>query len=516
MPVDSETAKYAHERFNQRLEEEIRPAYRERLSEATARWNPRPQLLFSGSQAKAFIGVEARYARETAYAQAESLIEALEKAGAPFDDDAFRKALDDTKKLLEKHGEYSYRKVIGHFNRAAIPPDALKGVEQTVDNEMAHIHDSVLRFLKLKLQETVLTARKARQPATPDDEDRQFAKLAIEEARQSVSEQDGKPHPMVGAVIVKDGKVLSSAHRGEAPGNHAEFTALDKKLADEAVYGATVYTTLEPCTTRNHPKIPCVKRIIDRKVARVVVGMLDPDPRITGRGMLALRNANIAIDLFPTDLMTEIEELNREFKRLHEQQSQPQPQAQQSASSPRDDIRAELGRFAERKMQIRIEPMTPASEYPIFQVHELDDKRVIVKKLSSSQTVGIPVSRVTEILWGDVSEPPTLMLNGRLQWITIPNEWKFFPETPPSSDEAHLGHARSIGSLQDPYATNIGVQLQQRSYKAHWFRKENLPVCGGASDGRGWQLFYGEDGRYLVCLNNHEVLILAVQWDFSG
>jgi pyrimidine deaminase RibD-like protein len=332
MPVDPETANYAETRFNQRFEDEIRPAYLRRLSEAVAKWNPSPQLLFSGPQAKTFIAVEARYAREAAYAQAESLIEALEKAGAQFDDDAFRKALDDTKKLLEKHGEYSFRKVIGRFNRAAIPPDALKAVEQDVDNEMAHVYDSVLRFLKLKLQEAVLTARKGKPSLNEGDEDRKFAKLAIEEARQSVSEQDGKPHPMVGAVIVKDGKVLSSAHRGEAPGNHAEFTALDKKLADEAVFGATVYTTLEPCTTRNHPKIPCAKRIIDRKVSRVVVGMLDPDPRITGRGMLALRSANIAIAFFPADLMTEVEELNREFNRLHEQQSQPQPQTSKVTS----------------------------------------------------------------------------------------------------------------------------------------------------------------------------------------
>src|SRR5205823_5246514 len=111
----------------------------------------------------------------------------------------------------------------GHFNVASIPKDTLKALEQGIDNEMAHIHDSVLRFLKVKLQETVLTARKLKQSPTADDEDRKFSKLAIEEARQSVSEQDGKPHPMVGAVVVKDGKVLSSAHRGEAPGNHAEF-----------------------------------------------------------------------------------------------------------------------------------------------------------------------------------------------------------------------------------------------------------------------------------------------------
>jgi pyrimidine deaminase RibD-like protein len=457
MPVDPEIAKYAENRFNQRFEDEIRPAYQQRLSEALARWNPSPQLLFSGSQAQAFIAVEARYAREAAYAQAESLIEALEKAGLPFDDDAFRKGLEDTKKILEKHGEYSYRKVIGHFNVAAMPKDALKALEQDVDNKMAHIHDSILRFLKVKLQETVLTARKSKQSSSLDDEDRKFAKLAIEEARQSVSEQDRKPHPMVGAVVVKDGKVLSSAHRGEAPGNHAEFTALDKKLADEAVFGATVYTTLEPCTTRNHPKIPCVKRIIDRKVARVVYGMLDPDVRITGRGIQALRNANIAIDVFPPDLMTEVEELNREFKRLHEQQSQPQPQA--PTGNPKDDIREELRKFAAQKKQVRIEPMTPASEYPSFQVHELDEVRVVVKKLSSSQEVGIPIGRVTEILWADVNDPPTLMLNGRLQWITIPNEWKFFPEPPPASDEGCLGYARSVGGLQDPYATSVGVQL---------------------------------------------------------
>jgi Invertebrate-AID/APOBEC-deaminase len=80
-----------------------------------------------------------------------------------------------------------------------------------------------------------------------------------------------------------------------------------------------VYTTLEPCTTRNHPKIPCAKRLIERKVGRVVVGMLDPDSRITGRGLQALRDANIAIDFFPSDLMAVVEELNREFTRHHRQ-----------------------------------------------------------------------------------------------------------------------------------------------------------------------------------------------------
>jgi pyrimidine deaminase RibD-like protein len=154
-----------------------------------------------------------------------------------------------------------------------------------------------------------------------DADDAKFARQALDQARKSVSEPDGKVHPKVGAVVVKNGKVLSQSHRGELPQNHAEFIALERKLPDEAVAGATVYTTLEPCTTRNHPKIPCADRLIERKVARVVVGMLDPDMRITGRGIRKLRDANIVIDFFPSDIMKEVEELNREFTRFCEQQN---------------------------------------------------------------------------------------------------------------------------------------------------------------------------------------------------
>ena len=160
------------------------------------------------------------------------------------------------------------------------------------------------------------------------DDDRKFARMANDEARKSVPENDSKPHPLVGAVVVKDGNVLSTAHRGEVPGNHAEFIALDKKLSDETVAFATVYTTLEPCTTRNLPKIPCAERIIDRKVARVVIGMLDPDTRIRGLGIQRLRDANISVALFPDDLMSEVEDLNREFSR-HRRQQVPQKAAPQ-------------------------------------------------------------------------------------------------------------------------------------------------------------------------------------------
>jgi pyrimidine deaminase RibD-like protein len=62
-----------------------------------------------------------------------------------------------------------------------------------------------------------------------ENADREFIRIAIEEARKSASE-DARVHPFVGVVVVKDGKELARSHRGEIPGNHAEFIALEEKL----------------------------------------------------------------------------------------------------------------------------------------------------------------------------------------------------------------------------------------------------------------------------------------------
>jgi pyrimidine deaminase RibD-like protein len=160
------------------------------------------------------------------------------------------------------------------------------------------------------------------QPLQPLDDDRKFAQMAIEEARRSTPE-DGRVHPRVGVVVVKDGHILASAHRGEIPECHAEYVALEKKLTDVSLSGATVYTTLEPCTARNHPKVPCAIRLAERKVGRVVIGMLDPDDRISGRGQRTLRKAGIATELFPHDLMNQVEEINRDFVRDRESRENP-------------------------------------------------------------------------------------------------------------------------------------------------------------------------------------------------
>ena len=122
-----------------------------------------------------------------------------------------------------------------------------------------------------------------------------------------------RPNPLVGAVVVKNGMIIGRGfHRYEGV-KHAEVLALEE--AGEDAKGATVYTNLEPCCHRGGGKRtpPCCDALIAANVKRVVFCTTDPNPRVNGGGVAALREAGIAVTVGPRTSAARV--LNAEYLR---------------------------------------------------------------------------------------------------------------------------------------------------------------------------------------------------------
>ncbi len=104
------------------------------------------------------------------------------------------------------------------------------------------------------------------------------------------------PNPMVGAVIVKNGKVLSTGFHRKAGMPHAEVEAMNSVGATgrSPLHGATMYVTLEPCCHHGRTP-PCTDAIIKNGIKGVVIGMRDPDPKVAGKGIKILKKAGLRI-----------------------------------------------------------------------------------------------------------------------------------------------------------------------------------------------------------------------------
>lgn len=123
--------------------------------------------------------------------------------------------------------------------------------------------------------------------------DARFMRRALELAARGVGRTN--PNPLVGAVIVRDGRVIGEGWHACYGREHAERAALaDCKRRGEDPCGATVYVTLEPCAHQGKQP-PCADALVEAGVARVVVGSHDPNPLVSGRGVARLREAGIEV-----------------------------------------------------------------------------------------------------------------------------------------------------------------------------------------------------------------------------
>lgn len=120
--------------------------------------------------------------------------------------------------------------------------------------------------------------------------ERKYMERAIELAKQARGFTS--PNPMVGAVIVKDGRVIGEGYHERCGELHAERNALASLT--ESAEGATIYVTLEPCCHYGKTP-PCTEAIIEHKLAKVVIGSRDPNPLVSGKGAAILRKAGIEV-----------------------------------------------------------------------------------------------------------------------------------------------------------------------------------------------------------------------------
>lgn len=123
-------------------------------------------------------------------------------------------------------------------------------------------------------------------------DDVRFMRLALREASKGVGRTS--PNPAVGAVIVRAGRVLSRGYHHAAGQPHAEIEALRALKNSELAQGATIYVTLEPCSTHGRTP-PCTDAILGAGLARVVIGATDPNPHHAGRAKALLEARGVSV-----------------------------------------------------------------------------------------------------------------------------------------------------------------------------------------------------------------------------
>lgn len=254
-----------------------------------------------------------------------------------------------------------------------------------------------------------------------------FMKLAIQESKKGI----GKTftNPLVGAVIVSENKVISKGAHLNYGQEHAEKNAINLCKTPEKLLNSTIYVTLEPCTHYGKQP-PCTQAIVQSGIKNVVIGQLDPNPLVSGKGADELREQGIHVIV--GILEKEVRELNEHYNHFFEKQ-RPFVSLKQAMSMD--------GKISLRKKR------TPITQKKVFEkVHEergdyqailvgsetilIDDPQLLSTKNSPFQPIRIVLDRRGRILadlndsklniFKDTSTPVLIFTETTEYWKKIP------------------------------------------------------------------------------------------------
>ena len=176
------------------------------------------------------------------------------------------------------------------------------------------------------------------------------------------------------------------------------------------------------------------------------------------------------------------------------------PVRDQKAANARDPC----GIFAKLRpgSRLRIQPVIPRSaEEHEYRVQQVDAECAVIQKLSSATSLSIALSSVDQLHFSPDHNPSTVILKGRMQWITTREQRAFLPEHPPSDSEFGFD---KLANPDDPQVIHFVNQLRNRGYSPWWVPKDSMHEFLA----QGAEIIYDKDGRYFRARNEHSEWIL--------
>ncbi|HNY42567.1 MAG TPA: DUF4062 domain-containing protein [Bryobacteraceae bacterium] len=159
------------------------------------------------------------------------------------------------------------------------------------------------------------------------------------------------------------------------------------------------------------------------------------------------------------------------------------------ANRPGDRL-ARLRALKGQNRFIRLTPMIPRFPHGQFRIEEVTATAVKLYKLSNSQEVTIPAPRIEDVLDNGADAEPTIVLNGRLQYLTLPRVWRFFPEKPPEDDQLGIG----FGAMQPLEDRDLDPRIGDCGFVRAFAMRAELPY----KRQRGFEVFFDDQGNHRV------------------